>query len=202
VRLGEWDLSTVRDCDITDGDEDCIDVPVQDIPIEATIPNPDYNIADRSVKNDIALIRLSRQCDYNFFVKPICLPHTDQLRKANLDGANLIVAGWGKTEDDTKSSVKLKVGVGAVPLATCQSVYPSKGLWTKQLCAGGADGKDSCSGDSGGPLMKDATDNRVQYYYVAGVVSFGPTPCGQQGKPGVYTKVSEYIDWILETIKP
>jgi secreted trypsin-like serine protease len=204
VRLGEWDLNTDMDCDSNgdDMDMDCVDTPVQDIPIEAIIPNPNHDIDDTKVKNDIALIRLVHECDYNFFVKPICLPLTDQLRNTNLDGFTLTVAGWGRTENTSKSNVKLKVNVNIVPLEACRLVFPSQYLWTKQLCAGGVEGKDSCTGDSGGPLMKDITDNHNHYYYIAGVVSFGTSPCGLEGKPGVYTKVSEYVDWILETLKP
>jgi secreted trypsin-like serine protease len=203
VRLGEWNFDTEIDCDKSDdGDEDCVNVPVQDIPIEAIIPHPEYNIEEKSVKNDIALIRLAHECDYNDFVKPICLPLTDQVRHSNLDGATLTVSGWGRTENTTISNVKLKVNVDVVPLIMCQSVYRRENLWTKQLCAGGVEGKDSCNGDSGGPLMKDVTDNINQYFYIAGVVSFGPSRCGTKDKPGVYTKVSEYVDWILETLRP
>jgi hypothetical protein len=62
VRLGEWNRSTDSDCDITDaGHKDCVDEPVQDISIEEIIPQPDYNIADRKLKNDIALVRLSKE---------------------------------------------------------------------------------------------------------------------------------------------
>lgn len=39
-------------------------------------------------------------------------------------------------------------------------------------------------------------------YYVFGIVSFGPTPCGLQGWPGVYTRVTEYVPWIISKLKP
>lgn len=46
----------------------------------------------------------------------------------------------------------------------------------------------SPSGDSGGPLMAlDNSERLKSYYYLAGIVSFGPTPCGLNGWPGVYT---------------
>lgn len=66
------------------------------------------------------------------------------------------------------------------------------------MCAGGELGKDSCKGDSGGPLMYE--NGRI--YEVLGVVSFGPTPCGLEDIPGVYSKVSEYVRWIKSNIEP
>ena len=63
---------------------------------------------------------------------------------------------------------------------------------TNQICAGNATGnRDSCSGDSGGPLIcfKDRQP------YVAGLVSWG-VGCGYQNTPGVYTEVRQYLEWI------
>lgn len=69
-----------------------------------------------------------------------------------------------------------------------------------QLCAGGLSGQDSCKGDSGGPLMGQV--NVYNNWMALGVVSYGPSPCGTSGWPGVYTRVTAYIDWILSTIRP
>lgn len=56
--------------------------------------------------------------------------------------------------------------------------------------------------DSGGPLMAlDSSIRNKAYWYLAGVVSLGPSPCGQQGWPGVYTRASSYVDWILEHMR-
>lgn len=48
-----------------------------------------------------------------------------------------------------------------------------------------------------------ALDNSspTAYYYIAGIVSFGTDPCAQEDKPGVYTKVDQHIDWIIEHMK-
>lgn len=49
------------------------------------------------------------------------------------------------------------------------------------------------TGDSGGPLIERSTGSLV------GIVSWGEG-CGLADKPGVYTRVSAYADWIDETI--
>ena len=60
-------------------------------------------------------------------------------------------------------------------------------------------GKDSCNGDSGGPLIwKDCADDP---YYQIGLVSFGTKDCAK-GTPGVYTRVAEYMDWIESKLQP
>lgn len=51
-------------------------------------------------------------------------------------------------------------------------------------------------------MYVDRTDPSLSYWYCAGIVSFGPTPCGKEGFPGVYTRVSAYTDWIVRNIKP
>ncbi|GFU09113.1 clotting factor B, partial [Nephila pilipes] len=57
------------------------------------------------------------------------------------------------------------------------------------ICAGFLDvrGRDSCGGDSGGPLMYLNGDR----WYAVGIVSFG-YDCGKLGYPGGYTRVSHY----------
>ena len=67
----------------------------------------------------------------------------------------------------------------------------------KQICAGGEKGKDSCNGDSGGPLM--ARESDISPWQIVGIVSFGTSRCAQ-GAPAVYTRVTNYMDWILDNL--
>lgn len=69
------------------------------------------------------------------------------------------------------------------------------------LCAGVPDGaRDSCHGDSGGPLFLEGPDGARQ----VGIVSWGAGPidadaaCGHENAYGVYTRLSYYKDWIAE----
>lgn len=53
-------------------------------------------------------------------------------------------------------------------------------------------------GDSGGPLIyQDRISGRFQLY---GITSWGDG-CGEKGKPGVYTRVSAFSDWIQAEIQ-
>lgn len=72
-------------------------------------------------------------------------------------------------------------------------------IFDGQLCAGGEKGKDSCRGDSGGPLMQFS--RKLQKWYAVGIVSYGPTMCGMKNQPGIYTRVPYYLDWIKEKMR-
>ena len=63
------------------------------------------------------------------------------------------------------------------------------------ICAGSG-GKDACLGDSGGPLVW--SDEQNHQSYLIGVVSWGEG-CGRPEYPGVYTRVTEFLDWIETT---
>ncbi|CAO1427631.1 unnamed protein product [Diamesa serratosioi] len=197
VRLGEWDLSQQKDCDDSLLNEVVCAPPPIDIAIEEKIMHEKYSPSSSNQHNDIALLRMRQKVTYGEFIRPICLPTSPSLRSANAVGEKLTTAGWGKTESGEKSDIKLKVLVPIYDSQQCSAKYKSKGrnISTNQICAGGNAGEDSCRGDSGGPLMGLKSDG-IPYWYLAGVVSYGPVPCGQQNLPGVYTKVSEYIQWI------
>lgn len=167
--------------------------PSQDFDIERRVMHPQYTGTAQS-KNDIALLRLNRDAPYTDYIRPICLPVSGN------SGVGLsIVAGWGTTESGQKSKSLLSVAVPAVDINTCATQL-LKSIDSTQLCAGGEKGKDSCSGDSGGPLINTETIEDINAFVVIGIVSFGPASCGTLNKPGVYTRVSAFTDWIKGTI--
>jgi len=199
VRLGEWDLTTDQDCE----GELCSNPPL-DIPFTEVFTHENYVPSSAAQENDIALIRLSRPVNFTDYIRPICLPVQSHLRNKVFDGVTMAVSGWGKTETASKSNRKLKVSVDGVPIDECNRVYRtlSVNIGPKQLCAGGKQGLDSCNGDSGGPIMTIDRTGAFHFHYLTGLVSFGPKQCGSDGWPGVYTRVSTYIDWIVSKMRP
>ncbi|XP_017755231.1 PREDICTED: uncharacterized protein LOC108547293 [Eufriesea mexicana] len=199
VRLGEYDTDTNPDC-IQDSESSkiCADDPVT-YGVEEQIAHENYRPLSRDQKYDIALLRLSRDVTFTNYIKAICLPPTAFLRQ------KLFAAGWGKTENGTSSNIKLKVSLPLVDKKQCQSTYEKAGLSLGygQICAGGEKDKDSCRGDSGGPLMTvEKNRDGTGRWIAVGVVSFGPSPCGKVGWPGIYTRVIDFVPWILSKLKP
>ncbi|XP_062563418.1 CLIP domain-containing serine protease B4-like [Armigeres subalbatus] len=197
VRLGEWDLDQQIDCD-EDDEDTCANAP-QDMDIEKIVVHEDYDPADTSSHNDIALIRFTEDVQMSAFVSPVCLPMDGALRTLNIVGSRGYAAGWGRTETNKRSSIKLKVQLEVTDPRTCANVYRPTGITLRdtQICAGGVRGQDTCSGDSGGPLSKL---NQASYY-LYGIVSFGSSKCGVKGMPGIYTAVSKYIEWIERNLE-
>ncbi|XP_053671281.1 CLIP domain-containing serine protease B4-like [Anopheles nili] len=200
VRLGEWDLESDSDCATRYDGTICAD-PVQDIAIEKILVHPNYRATLMEVKNDIAQLRLARSAQLNDYVQPICLPLDAEAQTKSYDDQRFVVAGWGQTEEALQSRYKLFVGVTGVTESTCRLRYPQANIDHTQVCAGGTANKDSCRGDSGGALMYAGLRDFEPVYLLAGLVSFGKK-CGIQGYPGVYTRVNQYTDWIVDNLEP
>merc|ERR1719474_1470271 len=129
---------------------------------------------------DIAIIKLSRTVRFTDRIRPICLFHPE-LDEVENPPNGLIVAGWGRTEKERSSDLLQYTFLEPVPMRQCQAEYGIAGkegklgpitnleILKSQLCAQGVGATDSCTGDSGGPLMAQVGNT----WYLAGVVSFG-----------------------------
>jgi transmembrane serine protease 9 len=112
------------------------------------------------------------------------------------------VTGWGATELGPRSQALLKAFLPPINNEECKEIYKdTTEIWYKQMCAGGANKTDSCMGDSGGPLQSFGTYKNNPRVIQYGVVSYGLKQCGTEGFPGVYTRISYYMDWILDTLR-
>lgn len=154
--------------------------------------------------NDIALLAVRGQIMYNRHTKPVCLDLVEQHQFTD-EEALCKVSGWGYLQEDAiKTSRKLQFAI--MPLASKKSCdgFASKhwiSLTENMFCSGhGESGKaiDACNGDSGGPLSCVHRSLRRRYKQV-GIVSFGQG-CARRGTYGVFTKISNYKKWIVETM--
>lgn len=151
-------------------------------------------------EQDIALLHLSEPLVFTPRLLPACLPtpHTSH------EGETATLTGWGRQSHNGPLSTRLEmVDLPVISNVKCEELYKSTGSWqhipeSTFLCAGWEEGlKDACSGDSGGPLTVTRKDGRVE---VIGVVSWG-IGCGSAGRPGVYTRITEFLPWIEDVIR-
>lgn len=154
------------------------------IEVARTILHPDAPRYGFLLNNDLALVQLRKPVNLTEF-SPACL--------SNSAGKNNLYAiGAGKNYKRTKT---LQRGLfEEVATKDCQRKWPFWALTNKHICAGG-DGKATCLGDFGGPLMSNVNGT----HYVVGVSSYGRC---KGNVPSVFTRlVSVYIDWIMDKTK-
>lgn len=156
------------------------------IAAKRVVLHPDFDTSNN--QNDVALIELNE----SYSGRQVTLPSQgSQIPRFGDDGT---VLGWGALSEGGNVSNKLReVQLPVVSNAACFPPYPNIFDGALSFCAGGArsGGQDACQGDSGGPLLV----TRDGVVIVAGLVSYGEG-CGRSGVPGVYTRVSNYTDWI------
>nr|XP_023693671.1 enteropeptidase isoform X1 [Paramormyrops kingsleyae] len=164
---------------------------VQERQIDRIVFNMHYN--KRTKDSDIAMIHLDTQVNFTDFIQPICLPDQEQQFE---EGRKCIITGWGReSEQGAVADTLQQASVPLVGRTECQTLLPEYNITARMVCAGFPQGgTDSCQGDSGGPLMCHSGHSWI----LVGVTSFG-IGCGQPKRPGVYTLVSQFADWVAET---
>ncbi|KAM4015045.1 mannan-binding lectin serine protease 2-like [Anomaloglossus baeobatrachus] len=165
----------------------------------------DYGNGTIDNDNDIGLIKLKNKIPIGENVQGICLPTKEahfHISHRESDHHVGIVAGFGQTEMSRISSRLLFVEVDVVEQQTCREAYQKRYdrvVSENMICAGHAEGgRDTCTGDAGTALaFLDAKTNK---WFIGGIASWGSN-CGDKHYPGVYTRVSNYLDWIENIIK-
>ncbi|MCC6781069.1 MAG: trypsin-like serine protease [Hyphomicrobiales bacterium] len=157
----------------------------------------------RTRENDIALLELAQPATSRAVVLATAPDRARAGAAATTasalesEGTPATVTGWGLLRSGQPGSPPslMQVEIPLVSLDTCRQAYRGAGaaIDSRTICAGRPEGgKDSCSGDSGGPMVVRAADGS---YRQVGIVSWGKG-CGEPGYYGVYARVSNYIGWI------
>ncbi|XP_025837249.1 serine proteinase stubble [Agrilus planipennis] len=187
LRFGEHDLSTESEPHIH-----------QERRVQIVASHPEFD--PRTFEYDLALLRFYEPLEFQPNIIPVCVPQTDQ----DFVGRTAYVTGWGRLyEDGPLPSVLQEVSVPVINNSVCESMYRSAGYIEHIphifICAGWRKGGfDSCEGDSGGPMVIQRPEDKR--FVLAGIISWG-IGCAEPNQPGVYTRISEFKDWINQILQ-
>ncbi|KAK9298644.1 hypothetical protein QLX08_008116 [Tetragonisca angustula] len=148
--------------------------------------HPDYQVT----VNDIALLYMPQDIPFGFSIQPIALAGYNYVGESFANKMGIII-GWGKDGPYGTGTNKLKYAI--LPIISNYDCSMYWAITEKHICTSAAYHQDACQGDSGGPLVVLVNNMPVQ----VGIVSYGDGFC-PSNKPGVFTRVSPFIDWIQE----
>ncbi|XP_040887930.1 coagulation factor VII [Toxotes jaculatrix] len=153
--------------------------------------HPGYN--QSSSDSDLAMLKIYRPVKLGRHVVPICLPARNSTFIRTLATVrHSTVSGWGRlAQFGPPARFLQRLVLPRVPLQECR-LHTKLNITRNMLCAGHrAGGQDACEGDSGGPLVT----RYKKTWFLTGVVSWGKG-CANENLYGVYTRVSNFLDWI------
>jgi len=185
VRLGEWDTQTPDELYVH-----------QDHLVSKIIVHEEYYAG--ALYNDVALIVLDEETKFAPNVDTVCLPPPN----VNFDGQRCYASGWGKDSFGVEGKYQVilkRVDVPVVPHDQCQTALRRTRLGNyfrlhdSFVCAGGEQGRDTCRGDGGSPLVCKLPNSNQYVQY--GIVAWG-IGCGEEGTPGVYVNIPKFVPWI------
>lgn len=108
-------------------------------------------------------------------------------------GRRVKVSGWGATNPNSSATSRQLHSV-VIPMwskAACRAAYRGKQrIYRSMICAAKPNERDSCDGDSGGPMVYRGE--------LVGIVSYG-YKCASS-LPGVYTSVPYIRRWFLDIL--
>merc|ERR1712110_928708 len=167
-------------------------IPTVRVKVEKIIVSPEWD--SMTTIGDIALIKLAKPVDLKKYT-PACLAKTGD----SFVGKSAWVYGWGQTSfkadfgESKLRKLELKVASNKECMAWSAKNNMNWDLKSSQVCAGAGVGKDSCKGDSGGPLTSEVNSRHV----LIGDVSNG-NAC--KGPYSVYGSIAHYRKWIDSTM--
>ncbi|XP_017346778.1 suppressor of tumorigenicity 14 protein isoform X1 [Ictalurus punctatus] len=156
--------------------------------VKTIITHMNYN--QMTYDNDIAVLELKEPLVFSSTVHPVCLPSSSHVFPP---GMPCWVTGWGALREGGQTATVLqKAEVKIINDTVCDLVTEGQ-VTSRMLCSGFlAGGVDACQGDSGGPLVCLSEAN---IWFQCGIVSWGEG-CARRNKPGVYTRLTKFRQWI------
>ena len=156
-----------------------VSMPGLEVDIARVVNHPAFT-QDPVAVNDLAVVKLVRPVSFTDYIRPICLVPGDIEKVTEFPTAEeFTVAGWGRTERARSSALLQYTHLQGVTAEACSLQYSQAGargqlgplsellIRESQICAQGDEGTDSCSGDSGGPLMRQVwCEEIIRNHYV------------------------------------
>lgn len=138
IILGEHDVYAEEDC--RKSRFYCNPPPIE-VFIDQIFPHKGFN--QKSFVNDIALIRLKEVIKFDIHIQPICLSFNPLFEID--ENRPLILAGWGRTEEQKSTRDLLEARLRMVKAEDCQNFYPKQiNVTIEHICAIGWGFHDSC----------------------------------------------------------
>ncbi|XP_062850849.1 plasminogen activator, urokinase a [Trichomycterus rosablanca] len=170
----------------------------QKFKVAKLVIHEDYDNIAENFNHDIALLKIvdskGQGAQKTATVRTACLPPARQMRPY---GAYCTIAGYGREKSNSifYSRFLKEAKVELISQSVCQQKeYYGQNVTNNMFCAGSPTWtEDACQGDSGGPLLCEVNGRMFLY----GIISWGEE-CASQFKPGVYTKVTNYNNWIAK----
>ncbi|XP_078471546.1 enteropeptidase-like [Lampetra planeri] len=148
---------------------------------------------------DIALMELSERVSFTDYIQPVCLP--PRFQKFPYPGKSCFISGWGTLFEGGYTPDRLQeasVEIFKTCITPGPQAYSPSLITNRMLCAGYLEGGvDTCQGDSGGPLVCQDSNGR---WYLSGITSWG-YGCARAYQPGVYSRVTKFLDWIHQNMQ-
>ncbi|XP_063300735.1 coagulation factor X-like isoform X2 [Pelobates fuscus] len=146
---------------------------------------------------DIAIIKLKDNITFTDNIIPACIPDPDFAKHVLSNEPQAMTSGFGRYQKGGIQVTNLQMlNVPYIDRQHCKNI--SRFAISRNMFCAGYEQKVNyiCNGDSGGPHVTPFKDT----YFVTGIVSWSEG-CPQQGKPIVYTKVSNLNKWVTEIMK-
>ena len=196
-------FANVQGTSIQVGCSDSTSSTCRTIKVKNWYPHPCYVASSMNNHDDVVMFELEEDAN---------LPPKDYAVVDNLHGLaderpgdTVTLIGWGSVSNDPNVPPPEQLKKVDVPLATraeCDAANPGNNQivdLNNVFCTGGLnDGKDSCTGDSGGPVvkMKDGRPWIIGTSVAGSELPSESADCGINGRYGVYAEVAKYTDFI------